>query len=138
MRVINAPFHAEPAPKVEAVPLWQQPWLQDLLRAGAAPAALTLVALLLIFSLVRPALKAALAPPPAPVGGQLDAVVADAETLPDPDGGHRPALAGPTTQDKLAAARQLAKENPAGRGQHHAQLGQRRTGMNTLTTTETH
>ncbi len=113
VRVVNAPFHAEPAPKVEELPLWQQPWLQDLLRSAAAPAALTLVALLLIFALVRPAMKAALVPPPAPVGGQLDAVVDDAESLPTPDGRGRPALASPTANDKLAAARQLAKDNPA-------------------------
>jgi hypothetical protein len=36
-----------------------QPWVQDLLRAGAAPAALALVALVIVFALIRPALKAA-------------------------------------------------------------------------------
>ena len=113
VRVINAPFHAEPAPKVDELPLWQQPWLQDLLRAGAAPAALTLVALLLVFSLIRPALKAAQGAAPKPVGSQLDTVVADAEALPTPGAVQRPALAGPDANEKLIAARQLAKENPA-------------------------
>lgn len=111
VRVINTPFHIEQAPKAEELPLWQQTWVQDLLRAGAAPAALTLVALLMIFSLVRPALKAALAAPPAPLGGQLDAVVADSEALPGAHEVH--ALAAPTQPPALDRARQLAKDNPA-------------------------
>jgi flagellar M-ring protein FliF len=108
VRVINAPFRADPAPAADGTPLWQQPWLQDLLRAGLAPGALALVALVIVFSLVKPALKAALAPPPR--GSQLDEVVGDAAALPAPD---MPALEAPRSSDKLEAARKLAKENPA-------------------------
>lgn len=111
VRVINTPFHVETVPKVDELPLWQQTWVQDMLRAGAAPAALALVGLLMIFSLVRPALKAALAPPPTPVGGQLDAVVADDESL--PGGNETKALPAPAQPAALDRARNLAKENPA-------------------------
>lgn len=112
VRVINTPFHVEQMPKVDDLPLWQQTWVQDLLRAGAAPVALTLVALLIVFSLVRPALKAALAAPAGPVGGQLDAVVGDPQALPGV--AHEPpALAAPTQPPALDRARLLAKENPA-------------------------
>ena len=82
VKVINAPFRAEAPPKPDELPLWKQPWLLDLLRAGAVPGALALVALGLIFGVVRPALKQA-APPPAPEadaaakGQSVDAVVDD-------------------------------------------------------------
>ncbi len=111
VRVINAPFHSEPLPKVEELPLWQQPWLQDLLRAGATPLALTLVALMVVFTMIRPTLKVALAP--SAKGGHLDAVVADAETLPALGSNVLPALQAPASQEQLAKARTLAKENPA-------------------------
>jgi hypothetical protein len=38
VRVVNAPFRIEATPPAEAVPFYMQPWVQDLLRAGAAPA----------------------------------------------------------------------------------------------------
>jgi flagellar M-ring protein FliF len=110
VKVINVPFHAEPVPPLENLPLWQQPWVQDLLRSGAAPAALVLVALIALFGFVRPALKAATTPPPPAPGAQLDATVDDTESLPPLD---VPALAAPAINDKLLAARQLAKDNPA-------------------------
>jgi flagellar M-ring protein FliF len=112
VQVINVPFHTEaPAPVAEA-PLWEQPWAQDLLRSGATPAAMVLVALIALFGFVRPALKAAMTPPAPPPGSQVDAVVADDEPLPElqPD---VPQLAAPAINDKLEAARRLAKENPA-------------------------
>ena len=113
VRVINAPFRVEAAPPVEVQPLWQRPWFQDLLQVGAAPAALALVALVIVFSLVRPAVKLAVAPPPAPAvkGGQLDEVVDGGTALPGPDA--VPALPAPASNEKLLAARRLAKDNPA-------------------------
>ncbi|ODU99547.1 MAG: flagellar M-ring protein FliF [Rubrivivax sp. SCN 70-15] len=109
VRVINAPFHVDKAPTVQAQPLWEQPWALDLLRRGAMPAALVLVALVIVFALVRPALKAAIAP--RPVGGRLDEVIEGDAALPAP--GALPALEAPRSSDKLDAARRLAKENPA-------------------------
>jgi flagellar M-ring protein FliF len=109
VRVINAPFRTQPVPEPEATPIWQEPWLQDLLRSTAVPAALALVALIVVFGLVRPALKT-LAPPPAPARGtQLDAVVADE---PGAAAAMLPALEPPKNEDKLERARQLARENP--------------------------
>lgn len=117
VRVVNAPFKADPAPAAENIPLWQQPWVQDLLRAGAAPFALALVALVVIFALIRPAVKAAIAPPPPPEadkkGGTIDEVVDGDAALPGPDGGLIPALEAPAVNEKLEAARKLARENPA-------------------------
>ncbi|MFO1270950.1 MAG: flagellar basal-body MS-ring/collar protein FliF [Rubrivivax sp.] len=113
VRVINAPFRAEPVAGSEEGPLWTRPWLQDLLRAGAAPFALARVALVIVFSLVRPTLKAVLAPPPPPppVGGTVDEVVDGTAALPGAEA--PPALEAPPVNDKLEAARRLAKDNPA-------------------------
>ena len=118
VRVINAPFRVEAPPKVEAVPLHQQPWVMDLLRAAAAPLALALVALVVVFKLIRPALNAALQPPPAlpaPVGAQLDvvadnAIVAPALPPPMPMAALNPP---PHTHQKLESARAFAQQNPA-------------------------
>jgi len=104
VKVINAPFRAEQAPKADDLPLWQQPWLTDLVRAGGVPTALALVGLFVVFGLIRPALRAAL-PVPAK-GQQLDAVVDDEPEV-------LPALEAPKVANQLTDARTLAKENPA-------------------------
>ena len=111
VKVINAPFKADPLGKTVELPLWKQPEIIDMLRAAAVPAALGLVALLVFFGMIRPAMKAALAPPPAPAPGtQLNAVVDDDTALP---GAALPALAAPRSNQHLQGARALAKENPA-------------------------
>lgn len=111
VKVINAPFKADPAAKVEPLPLWKQPEVLDMLRAAAVPATLALVALLVFFGMIRPAVKAATAPPPAPApGAQLSAVVDDETALPE---GTMPALPAPKSNEHLTAARTLAKQNPA-------------------------
>jgi flagellar M-ring protein FliF len=113
VKVINAPFKVEAVAK-DDTPLWKQPQTVDLLRAGAVPAALALVALVVVFVLIRPALKAALQPPPPPVdarGNALNAVVADDEALPAAE----PELLrieSPKVSAHLQSARAFAKENP--------------------------
>jgi flagellar M-ring protein FliF len=115
VRVINAPFFNEVVPPAEAQPLWMQPWVQDLLRAGAAPAALALVALVIVFTLLRPALKQVLAPPPPPAkGAQLDEVVEGDAALPGTAEAEAvPMLGGPDNSARIEQMRKLAKENPA-------------------------
>jgi len=104
VKVINAPFKVDSIPTVD-VPLWKQPEVIDMLRAAAVPMGLGFVALLVFFGLVRPALKAALAPPPAPVpGAGLTEVVDDPQDL--------PSLPAPKRIEHLEDARQLAKDNP--------------------------
>jgi flagellar M-ring protein FliF len=114
VRVINAPFRSEPVPAEQPTPLWQQPWLLDLLKTAAAPLALSVVALVLVFSLIRPAVRQMLAPPPAPEPGSgLNEVVDDGANLSALEGGALPQLAAPANNDRLEAARNLAKQNPA-------------------------
>lgn len=112
VRVINAPFQTEVTEKVDELPLWKQPWVLDLVRAGAVPGALALMGLGLIFGVIRPALR-----PPVVIeakddkrGQQLDAVVDDSGL---PGGAALPALEAPRENRKLDSARQLAKDNPA-------------------------
>jgi flagellar M-ring protein FliF len=109
VKVVNVPFRAEPVTPPEETPLWQQPWLLDLLRSAAAPFALALVALVVVFKLIKPAMTQMLAPPPPPPapppGSQLDEVVG-AEPLP---------LMAPEPQyiSKIESARAMARQNPA-------------------------
>jgi flagellar M-ring protein FliF len=123
LRVINAPFRVEPLPKIEPIPIHQQPWVMDLLRAAAAPLALALVGLVVVFKLIRPALTAVAQPPSPPaLGRQLD-VVADNElamAAPQPGGTAAaasplpvPALAAPQNNARLDSARAFAQQNPA-------------------------
>jgi flagellar M-ring protein FliF len=107
VRVINAPFKADPQTKND-LPWWKQPEIADMLRAAAVPAALVLVALIVFFGLIRPALKALLARPAAVPGANLN-VVSDDELVPVTPR----ALEPPKVTEQLIGARQLAKENPA-------------------------
>ena len=117
VKLINAPFRVAETPKADPLPLWQQPHVLDLVRSAAVPAALSLVAVLVLFGLVRPALKAAL-PPPTPVGpaaraGQLQAVVDERNELPSLAGPPtHAALPAPATAEWLTQARTMARENP--------------------------
>jgi flagellar M-ring protein FliF len=112
VKVINAPFKVTLQDKSD-LPLWKQPELIDLLRAGLVPGGLVLVALLVFFGMVRPAMRTALAPPPlaaaAAPGSSLNAVVDDVQSLPAPQ---VQALAGPSNEAMLNDARALAKGNP--------------------------
>ena len=104
VKVINAPFKIDTVTNVEA-PFWKSPELIDLVRAAALPAGLAIVAVLVFFGLLRPAVKTVFAPRLAAPGTRLDAVVDDAQTL--------EALPAPAYLRQLEGAKLLAKDNPA-------------------------
>ena len=106
VKVVNAPFKVDAVTRND-VAWWKQPEIIDMLRAGAVPFGLGLVALLVFFGMVRPALRLALAPPPPPAPGSNLNVVAD-EVLPA-----QARIEPPRLSEQLIGARQLAKENPA-------------------------
>jgi flagellar M-ring protein FliF len=111
VKVINAPFKIEAIAK-DDTPLWKQPQTVDMLRAGAVPAALALVALVIVFVLIRPALKAAAQPAMTDArGNTLNATVGDQEALPiAPEEFLR--IESPKVSAHLHSARAFAKENP--------------------------
>ena len=111
VKVINAPFKVEPVDNT-TVPLWKQPGLQDMLRGIVAPAGLALVAVLVFFGMVKPAVHAVLNPPP---GSRLSTTVGDPQGLPGGPGtaGAPLALAAPMMGAHLEQARQFTKDNPA-------------------------
>ena len=117
VKVVNAPFRVAVVPTADEVPLWKQPWLIDLLKSFAAPVALALVALVIVFKLIRPALRTMLVPPAPPalaapeLGGQLDEVV-------DGDASATAVEAEKVLLDqaqlkRLENARTMARSNPA-------------------------
>ena len=121
VKVVNMPFVAELLPKPEELPFWRQSWLIDLVRAAAVPAALVLVALMLVLAVARPALRQVQAPPEANPPPQLglDEVVGSETPTPA-----QLSLASDATQQALAQesnrqqlqldnAKTLAKNNPA-------------------------
>jgi len=115
VKVVNAPFKVGSVPEEVSVPLWKQPEVIDMLRALAVPAGLSLVAMMIFFGMIRPALNAALAPPVPEPGSNINASVGGDEQmpgLPPPSAAIR-ALEGPMSSGDLDAARNLAMQNPA-------------------------
>jgi flagellar M-ring protein FliF len=116
VKVVNAPFRTEPGATADDTPWWKQAWVLDLLKSAAAPLALALVALVITFKFIKPAVMAVVTPPPVAAGSQVSEVVGgDDNTLLGTNAGvsKLPALAAPQNNDKLEAARALAKSNPA-------------------------
>lgn len=123
LKIISAPFVAEKVDNTEA-PLWKQPWLLDIIRASAVPAALVIVALIAVFGMVRPAMRSLNPPPPetADAAQELDAIVDDPNELPGAEGGASgsgalhglPMLEGPSENatQALERARLMARTNP--------------------------
>jgi flagellar M-ring protein FliF len=112
LKLINAPFRVEAVAKIEPLPMWKQPWITDLLRAAAVPAALALIALLVYGGIIKPAIKDATAPL---VGGQVNTMVADPLNPDTPalPGQRAAALEAPMNDKRMVDARELAKSNPA-------------------------
>ena len=107
VNLMNTPFQQE-LRLASDLPIWQQPETIDLVRSIAWPVGLVLAALILMFGVVRPILKAR---KKKELAQQLDLL--EAEEL------ERPALAAPpkpgepTPEElRLEQARALAKQNP--------------------------
>jgi flagellar M-ring protein FliF len=123
VKVISAPFQV-PVDENKDLPIWKQPETLDLMRTAAVPTGLALVALLVVFGIIRPAIKALEPPKPPepernadgslvnPNGNQLNAVVGDDEDLPALDGPDQKAIADARTAENLERAKLLARENP--------------------------
>ena len=109
VKVVNAPFKVEPTATSRELPFWKSPELIDMVRVAALPVGLAIVAVLVFFGLVRPAVKSALVVRPAQpprAGTRIDAVVDDEQSYPQ-------ALGAPPVMRQIEGAKALAKENPA-------------------------
>lgn len=118
VNLMNAAFVAEPQANPEA-PLWRQPEVLEAARSLSWPLGMVLLVALVMMGMVRPAIKAANAPPPAPAtgaGDHLDAVVGDTPERPaleDGSAAAEPPLLPATPQHlRLEDARLLARQNP--------------------------
>jgi flagellar M-ring protein FliF len=105
INVVNAPFTEIEAPKEPALAIWQQPENIALARDVGKQLGLLLLAVVVIFTLIRPALKA-IARPAAPAARVAERVD-DPLQLPLPSGG---AAAAPARQDEIL---KIARDNPA-------------------------
>jgi flagellar M-ring protein FliF len=110
VKVVSAPFIVDKSEPVD-VPLWKQPWLLDLARSAIVPLAFVAIALIAVFGMIRPAIKAAAPLPPEEKSAEtVDEVVDDVELLPGSQG--MPKLEAPLHNEKLDRARALARDNP--------------------------
>jgi flagellar M-ring protein FliF len=110
VKIVNAPFRVEAALPGDETPAWKQPWLLDLLKTAMAPLALALVALVIVFKLIKPALTALMTPPAPEPGAQVSEVVGEDDAIKVES---LAALPAPLHQAKLESARAMAKQNPA-------------------------
>jgi flagellar M-ring protein FliF len=109
VKVLSAPFVVDKTEPVDT-PLWKQPWLLDIARSAIVPLAFVAIALIAVFGMIRPAIKAAAPLPPAEKPDAVNELVDDAELLPGAEG--LPRLEAPLHNEKLERARQLARDNP--------------------------
>lgn len=109
VKIVSAPFVVDKTEPVD-VPIWKQPWLLDIARSAIVPLAFVAIALIAVFGMIRPAIKAAAPLPPEEKPETVDEVVDDTELLPGADG--MPRLEAPLHNDKLDRARALARDNP--------------------------
>lgn len=104
LNVVNAPFTLEDLPKPEAVPLWKDPTILSMARSIGGQLGLVVLGLMVIFGMIRPALRKPPVTEPVRTGGTT--VVANDVALPAPSSVSIPG--GP--QEDLI---RLARENPA-------------------------
>ncbi len=111
VNLMNAQFAQEKI-AVDEVPFWKQPDVLDLARSLAWPLGTLLLAVLVLFGLIRPALKSLTNP--APRRNQLDAVLSEEPERPQLAAPAREEATGPTPGElALEDARKLTRDNPA-------------------------
>jgi len=111
VNLMNAPFAQEKITLPE-VPLWKQPEMQELARSFAWPLGTLLLAVLVLFGVIRPALQSLSKPPQR--RPQLDAMLSEEPDRPQLAAPSREEAAGPTPGEMaLEDARKLTRDNPA-------------------------
>lgn len=113
INVVNAPFSRDEVAKEPELPLWKQPDVIDMAKDGTRYLGLLMLALIVIFSVVRPAIRS-LAPKPLPAA-RLSATVENDLALPPPDSAAATAATAetPALPNPNDAILKMARENPA-------------------------
>ena len=120
VNLLNAAFASEKVEIVD-VPLWRQPDVLDFARSLIWPVGTLLLAMLVLFGMIRPAMKTLGRPTVARSagseerGGQLDAIEAEQPARPQlnaPAQSHESAQAS-AGELRLEDARKLTRDNPA-------------------------
>lgn len=107
INVVNVPFTTVDAPKEEELPLWRQPESLALARDLGKQLGLVVLALIVIFTMIRPALKAARRPAAAP---EIQARIDDPLQLPEPEAAPRALEAQRSQEEQIL---KTARDNPA-------------------------
>jgi flagellar M-ring protein FliF len=122
VNVVNSPWKGEPvaaAETLESIPIWERPWLQDLARIIAG----LVLALVVVFAVLRPMLRQLLGPAGklavAGGGGQVELAPGaggGAVAVPGAGMGGAAAAASGTNlayEQQIATARSLVAQDPA-------------------------
>ncbi len=107
INVVNVPFTTVETPKEEELPLWRQPESLALARDLGKQLGLVLLALIVIFTMIRPALKATRRPTVTP---EIQARVDDPLQLPEPEGALKELEAQRSREEQIL---KTARDNPA-------------------------
>ena len=107
INVVNASFSRDELPKEAEVPLWKQPDTISMAKDGARYLGLLLLALIVIFTVIRPAMMQM--SPKATAAGRLNQTVQNDVALPAPPSVAEQ-MAAVGTNDEIL---RLARENPA-------------------------
>jgi flagellar M-ring protein FliF len=105
LQVANVPFTVEEVPTPEPVPIWREPEIMSIARSVGLQMGLVLLGLVILFGVIKPALKRQ--PRPAPTPTTSERVVANEVALPSPSDAQQ---APPQGHEE---ALRLARENPA-------------------------
>lgn len=117
VNVMNAPFHPEliePVEPLEAAPIWEKPWVQDLIKLAAG----LIVLLILVFVVLKPLTRGLLASAKAaalPLKAQLQPVQGEAGAAAAAQGAAQPGAAGGKPlayEQQVAQARTLVQQDP--------------------------
>lgn len=107
INVVNVPFTTVDAPKEEELPLWRQPESLALARDLGKQLGLVVLALIVIFTMIRPALKATRRPAAAP---EIQARIDDPLQLPEPEAAPKALEAQRSQEEQIL---KTARDNPA-------------------------
>jgi len=109
LNVINQAFKTSPAlPAIDSLPLWEQPWLKQLVKQVIG----VILVLLVAFVVLRPLMKSLTTPTLRIVGGSGPDAELGADKVSISDRGGKAIKLAPSFEQQIAAARTLVGQDP--------------------------